>query len=234
MRSILEANIGEIVKIREDNIPTEFIVIQKGDPFLNNARYENGIYILPKDIPSPAYVGFRDGVVLLRKDIHSVGWFDSYNQYYNISDLHKWCNEEYLNLIQEDIRNAIQPVYIPYSNGTREFVYVGYNGLKCKAFILSMAEVNLTDPCAPSEGVAFTYFKDCEDDKRMANFNDSPKYWWLRTPYTNHPRPAWHIMKDGRPAMFITFEYYGRRPAFVLPESLYVDDSGNVVTNEVA
>ena len=92
-----------------------------------------------------------------------------------------------------------------------------------------MTEVNLTDPHAPSEGVAFTYFKDCEDDKRMANFNDSPKYWWLRTPYTNHPRTAWHIMKDGRPAMFTTFEYYGRRPAFVLPESLSIDYEVNVM-----
>ena len=89
MKTLLEANIGEIVKIREDNIPSEFIVIQKGDPFLNNARYENGVYILPKDIPSHTYVGFRHGVTLLRKDIHSVGWFDSYNHYYNISDLHK-------------------------------------------------------------------------------------------------------------------------------------------------
>ena len=91
MKTLLDSNIGEIVKIREDNIPTEFIVIQKGDPFLNNAKYENGIYILPKDIPSPTYVGFRHGVTLLRKDIHSVGCFDPYIRHYNISDLHKWC-----------------------------------------------------------------------------------------------------------------------------------------------
>lgn len=100
MKTLLEANIGEIVKIREDNIPTEFIVIQKGDPFLNNARYENGVYILPKDIPSPKYVGFRHGVILLRKDIHSVGWFHPYtNNYCGDSGLHEWCNKEYLNLI---------------------------------------------------------------------------------------------------------------------------------------
>ena len=229
MRSILEANIGEIVKIREDNIPTEFIVIQKGDPFLNNAKYENGIYILPKDIPSPTYVGFRHGVTLLRKDIHSVGSYGAYGIDYANSDVHEWCNTSYLNLIQEDIRNQIMTVRIPYKNNVNDFVSIGHNGLKCKVFLLSTMEVNLTDPYAPSEGVAFTYFKDCEDDKRMANFNDSPKYWWLRTPYTNHPRAAWHIMKDGRPAMFTTFEYYGRRPAFVLPESLSIDYEGNVM-----
>lgn len=230
MRSILEANIGEIVKIREDNIPTEFIIIQKGDPFLNHARYENGVYILPKDIPSPKYVGFRHGVTLLRKDIHSIGWFHPYtNDYCGNSGLHEWCNKEYLNLIQEDIRNLIQPVYIPYCNYTKCTVSIGYTGLKCKVFIPSMAEVNLTDPCAPLEGVAFTIFKDCEDDKRIANFNDSPKHWWLRTPYTNHPRAAWHITKDGRPSMFITFEYYGRRPAFVLPDSVSIDNEGNIM-----
>lgn len=166
MRSILEANIGEIVNIREDNTPTEFIVIQKGDPFLNYTKYENGLYALPKDIPSQEYIGFRHDVTLLRKDIHSLGWFYPYSHDYRNSDLHKWCNEDYLNLIQEDIRNAILPVYIPYFNGTRDIVSVAYNGLRCKVFILSMTEVNLENPYSPSEGVTFTYFKDCENEKK--------------------------------------------------------------------
>lgn len=114
MRRLLEANIGEIVRIREDNIPIEFIVIQKGDPFLNNCIFVNGKYIVPRDVPSPKYVGFRHGVTLLRKDIHSVGKYDSKNNDYANSEIRKWCNGTYLNTIQEDIRNQIMTVKIPY------------------------------------------------------------------------------------------------------------------------
>lgn len=92
-----------------------------------------------------------------------------------------------------------------------------------------MTEVNLANPYALSEGVAFAYFKDCEIKKRISKFNDSPERWWLRSPYTNYPRAAWYIMSDGQPDIFTTFEYYGRRSAFVLPESLSIDYEGNVM-----
>ena len=230
MRTLLKANIGEIVKIREDNIPTEFIVIQKGDPFLNNAKYENGIYILPKDIPSPTYVGFRHGVTLLRKDIHSVGSYGAYGIDYANSDVHKWCNTSYLNLIQEDIRNQIMDVRIPYKNNVNDFVCIGHNGLKCKVFLLSTMEVNTPGDNSLNEGVVFSYFKEDEINKRIANFNDSPDWWWLRSQSIGYKLPYW-ITQFGTCGFYYDHVkiIYGRRPAFVLPESLSIDHEGNVM-----
>ena len=191
MRSIQEANIGEIVKIREDNIPTEFIVIQKGDPFLNNAKYENGIYILP---------------------------------------VHEWCNTSYLNLIQEDIRNQIMTVRIPYKNNVNDFVSIGHNGLKCKVFLLSTMEVNTPGDMSPNEGAVFAYFKENEINKRIANFNDSPDWWWLRSQSIGYKLPYW-TTSFGTCGFYHDHVkiIYGRRPAFVLPESLSIDHDGNVM-----
>ena len=212
MRSILEANIGEIVKIREDNIPTEFIVIQKGDPFLNNARYENGVYILPKDIPSPTYVGFR-------------------NDYAN-SEIHKWCNCTYLNTIQKDIRNQIMTVKIPYRAGnTGSIVSSGMNGLSCQAFILSAAEVNYKDNYIPNEGAVFSYFNDEGNSLRIANLNGSPNYWWLRSPNTRWYDDAHCVNRSGDVSGYGYIDQYsfGRRPVIVLPGSLSIDHEGNVM-----
>ena len=60
------------------------------------------------------------------------------------------------------------------------------------------------------------------------------KYWWLRSPVTSFGYGAWYVRSDGDVISggFVTGSY-GRRPAFVLPGTLYVDDTGNVVTNEV-
>ena len=232
MKTLLEANIGEIVKIREDNIPTEFIVIQKGDPFLNNARYENGVYILPKDIPSPTYVGFRHGVTLLRKDIHSVGKYDSKNNDYANSEIRKWCNGTYLNTIQKDIRNQIMTVKIPYRVGnTGSIVSSGMNGLSCQAFILSAAEVNYKDNYIPNEGAVFSYFKGGGNSRRIANLNGSPNYWWLRSPNTRWYDDAHCVNRSGDVSGYGYIDQYsfGRRPVIVLPESLSIDHEGNVM-----
>ena len=87
------------------------------------------------------------------------------------------------------------------------------------------------------EGAVFSYFKGGGNSKRIANLNGSSNYWWLRSPVTIMNRAALHVEEDGHtytdPDNDTILDSYGRRPAFVLPGSLYVDDSGNVVTNEV-
>lgn len=229
MRSILEANIGEIVKIREDNIPTEFIIIQKGDPLLNFYTYKDGEYILPGNVFIPQYIGFKHGVVLLRKDIHSIGLYGTYGVDYANSNVHKWCNTIYLNLIQEEIRNQIMTVRIPYKSNENDFVSIGYNGLKCKAFLLSTMEVNTPGDNSLNEGVVFSYFKEDEINKRIANFNDSPDWWWLRSPSIGYKLPYW-VTSFGTCGFYHDHVkiIYGRRPAFVIPDTIHIDDYGNL------
>ena len=210
-------NVGDTIKIKENGTARDFIVVHKGSP-------------------SSAYYGMGNGVIVLRKDIHSEGKYDSSNNDYANSDIHSWCNNTYLNTIQEDVRSQIMTVKIPYRRGTSgSSVSSGANGLQCKAFLLSTKEVDSTESYSPNEGAVFSYFKGGGNSKRIANLNGSPNYWWLRSPDTFDSIDAWCVTPSGADGGYddsVNFYSYGRRPAFVLPGTLYVDDSGNVVTNE--
>ena len=190
-------NVGDTIKIKENGTARDFIVVHKGSP-------------------SSAYYGMDNGVIVLRKDIHSEGVYDSSNNDYANSDVHSWCNGTYLNTIQEDVRSQIMTVKIPYRRGTSgSSVSSGANSY------------------SPNEGAVFSYFKGGGNSKRIANLNGSPNYWWLRSPYTNYGTYAWYVRSGGDLGNgSVVYSSYGRRPAFVLPGTLYVDDSGNVVTNE--
>ena len=210
-------NVGDIIKIKENSTAVDFIVVHKG-------------------APSTAYYGMDGGVIVLRKDIHSNGVYDFSNNDYANSDVHSWCNGTYLNTIQEDVRSQIMTVRIPYRRGTSgSSVSTGANGLQCKAFLLSTKEVDSTESYSPNEGAVFSYFSGGGNSRRIANLNGSPNYWWLRSPGISNDSDVIDVYPTG--LVYIgAFNYnnsYGRRPAFVLPGSLYVDDSGNVVTNEV-
>ena len=211
-------NVGDIIKIKENGTARDFIVVHKG-------------------APSTAYYGMNGGVIVLRKDIHSNGVYDSRNNDYANSDIHSWCNNTYLNTIQEDVRSQIMTVRIPYRRGTSgSSVSTGANGLQCKAFLLSTKEVDSTESYSPNEGAVFSYFSGGGNSRRIARLNGSPNYWWLRSPFTSMYLIdyAWLVTPNGDIYNEdYTVQYsYGRRPAFVLPGTLYVDDSGNVVTNE--
>ena len=209
-------NVGDIIKIKENGTARDFIVVHKGSP-------------------STAYYGMDNGVIVLRKDIHSEGVYDSSNNDYANSDVHSWCNGTYLNSIQEDVRSQIMTVKIPYRRGTSgSSVSTGANGLQCKAFLLSTKEVDSTESYSPNEGAVFSYFKGGGNSKRIARLNGSPNYWWLRSPLTYfvYDDGAWYVRSDGSLDGGGVGDSCGRRPAFVLPGTLYVDDSGNVVTNE--
>ena len=159
-------NVGDIIKIKENSTAVDFIVVHKG-------------------APSTAYYGMDGGVIVLRKDIHSNGVYDSSNNDYANSDVHSWCNGTYLNTIQEDVRSQIMTVRIPYRRGTSgSSVSSGANGLQCKAFLLSTREVDSVESYSPNEGVVFSYFSGGGNSRRIANLNGSPNYWWLRSPYT--------------------------------------------------
>ena len=210
-------NVGDTIKIKENGTARDFIVVHKGSP-------------------SSAYYGMDNGVIVLRKDIHSEGVYDSSNNDYANSDVHSWCNNTYLNTIQEDVRSQIMTVKIPYRRGTSgSSVSSGANGLQCRAFLLSTKEVDSTESYSPNEGAVFSYFSGGGNSRRIANLNGSPNYWWLRSPFTYYDYYAWYVSSSGRVDYggdYYVLISYGRRPAFVLPGTLYVDDSGNVVTNE--
>ena len=210
-------NVGDTIKIKENGTAVSFTIVHKGSP-------------------STAYSGFDNGVVVLRTDIHSKGVYDSSNNDYANSDLHAWGNGTYLNSIEADVRNQIMQVKIPYRKGTSgSSVSSGANGLSCKVFFLSTKEVDSTESYSPNEGAVFSYFSGGGNSKRIARYNGQPDYWWLRSPHTGDTDYAYYVYSDG----YVSYgswgggvtNSYGRRPAFVLPSSLYVSDDGSVITN---
>ena len=206
-------NVGDIIKIKENSTAVDFIVVHKG-------------------APSTAYYGMDGGVIVLRKDIHSNGVYDSSNNDYANSDVHSWCNGTYLNTIQEDVRSQIMTVRIPYRRGTSgSSVSTGANGLQCKAFLLSTKEVDSTESYSPNEGAVFSYFSGGGNSRRIANLNGSPNYWWLRSPFTYDISYAYDVLPSGAIEGFNSYSVVYDHS--FLPGSLYVDDLGNVVTNEV-
>ena len=206
-------NVGDTIYIKENGTRQPYLIVHKGSP-------------------STAYSGFDNGVVVLRKDIHSKGVYDSSTNDYANSDLHSWGNNTFLNTIDSEIRNQIMNVKIPYRRGTSgSSVSSGANGLQCKVFFLSTKEVDSTESYSPNEGAVFSYFKGGGDSKRIARYNGQADYWWLRSPYRTYDDYAYNVFPDGDVVYHVYWGSCGRRPAFVLPSSLFVSDDGDVVTN---
>ena len=212
-KSIDTLSVGDTIKIKENGTQVEFKIIHKGSP-------------------AAAYVGFDNGVVVLRQDIHSNGVYDSSNNDYANSDLNTWGNGTYLNTIDEAVRNKILSVKVPYRPGTSgSSVSAGANGLSCKVFFLSTKEVDSTQSNSPNEGAVFSYFKGGGNSKRIAKLNGSANYWWLRSPNTTDSGLAYFVYSDGDVGFngHNVYNSYGRRPAFVLPNTIVVSNDGTVI-----
>lgn len=221
--------VGSTVKLNENSSPVEFVVAQQGSP-------------------SSAYVGFDGGTTLVRKGAHSSRiWGANIEGGYNYPDdceIHTWLNNTYLNTLDSDIRAAVKQVKIPYVS---EVDYSGAgnlnqgtSGMSCKVFLLSLAEVGFSATSGysgvPDEGTVLSWFASSGDDARNLNGND----WWLRTPAPASSGQYAYYCTDGVPYPWMSQGYNAGnttqskyvRPVLVLDAELYVDDDGNVITNQ--
>ena len=163
--------------------------------------------------------------------------WDSSNNDYKNSDIHSYLNGTFLNLFDDDIKNAIKQVKIPYQNGTGSggSVASGANGLSCKIFLLSGYELGWTTSDSsyfPRDGAKLSYFSSgtgsAANNKRIANYNGSAAHWWLRSPYTYGTSSVWYVYSDGGYRDWGYYSIYGVRPALVMPSDLLVDDNNNI------
>ena len=214
--------VGSIVKIKVNGTLRDFIVVQQGKP-------------------SSIYDESCNGTWLLMKDLYeSRQWHSSNVNDYANSTIHKWLNNEFLNLIDANIRAQIRQAKIPYrpGSGTSMSVNSGANGLSAKIFLLSNIEVGgQTDwSYMPHDGARLAYFEygtgTSANNKRLAYLNGSAAFWWLRSPYTNNSDVAWYVYSNGNSSStYYCSGSYGIRPALILPSSLLVSDDGSVSTN---
>lgn len=216
MSTIGELNIGDKLKIKENGVAANYIIVHKGKP-------------------SDMYDDSCDGVWLLREDIHSkqVWETDNQNDYEN-SDINAWLNGTFFNTIDEKIRNEIQTVKIPFNKGVGDAstgVQSGSNGLSCKVFLLSGYEVGFIqsdNSGFPIDGAKLDYFSD--NTSRIANLNGSSTRWWLRSPYIGNANNTFLVIEGGWCSEYYPYIPNGVRPALILPSSLSISLFNNPPT----
>ena len=215
-------SVGSTVKLNLGGSPRDFLVVHQG-------------------LPSSMYDSSCNGTWLLLKDIYTTRAWDSSNNDYKNSDIHSYLNGTFLNLFDNDIKNAIKQVKIPYQNGTGSggSVASGANGLSCKIFLLSGYEVGFSTSDSsrfPRDGAKLSYFSSgtgsAANNKRIANYNGSATSWWLRSPHTYNTYSVWSVSSDGNYYGWNCDGACGVRPALVLDSSLSVSDDGSVQTNQ--
>lgn len=214
-----DLEIGTIVHIKENGVYQDYLLVNQG-------------------LPSSMYDSSCNGTWLLRKDIYSNRTWDGSNNDYKNSDIHSYLNGTFLNLLDDDIKNAIKQVKIPYYNSTGSggSVASGSNGLSCKIFLLSGYEVGLStsdDGWFPLDGAKFSYFSSgtssSANNKRIAKLNGSATSWWLRSPYAFWSSAVWGVNSNGG-YDYWGYDYsYGVRPAFIAPSDLIVDENNNIL-----
>lgn len=215
-------SVGSTVKLKLGGTARDFLVVHQG-------------------LPSSMYDSSCNGTWLLLKDIYTTRTWDGSNNDYKNSDIHSYLNGNFLNLFDNDIKNAIKQVKIPYQNGTGSggSVASGANGLSCKIFLLSGYEVGFSTSDSsyfPRDGAKLSYFSSgtgsAANNKRIANYNGSATGWWLRSPHTYDTSGVWSVYSSGSCDSWYYDDAFGVRPALVLDSSLSVSDDGSVQTNQ--
>lgn len=208
--------VGSIVKLKVNGAAKEFIIVHQGKP-------------------SSLYDESCNGVWLLMKDIYeNLVWSSGNDNKYEISDIHAYLNNTFLNLFESNIKDAIKQVKLPYrkNGGPGGTDQSGANGLSAKIFLLSGYEIGWTISDFPQDGAKLSYFESgtgtSANNKRIAKLNGSAANWWLRSPDTSGTRFVWRVSSDGDGYYGNAYEPLGVRPTLILPQDMEVDSSGNV------
>lgn len=208
-----DLEIGQMIKLNLNGTPWEWLVVHQG-------------------LPSSIYDASCDGTWLLMNDIYEKRVWDSGNiNKYESSDIHAYLNNTFLNLFDSNIKDTIKQVKIPYrknggSGGTDQS---GANGLPAKIFLLSGYEVGWTTSDSsyfPVDGEKLDYFTASSggNSKRIANFNGSSDYWWLRSPLAVNTKYVWRVDSGGGYRNSYASNSFGIRPAIILPSDMLVTD----------
>lgn len=213
--------VGTIVKLKENGSPVDYIVVQQGKP-------------------SSLYDDSCNGTWLLRKDVYAD---TNYNNTNYVTFVSAVINTSYLpgllSMYDTDIQLKIKMVRIPYciNTGSSE-VNSGSNGYPFQLFLLGGYEVGYTqgqNQYCPVDGSLLSYFSlgttTEANNKRIANYNNSASYWWLRSLLgANSGGGAFAVSSQGNVTNANAAGKYGVRPAMIMPTDLFVLDDGSLST----
>ncbi|MBR2388112.1 MAG: hypothetical protein IKB02_09970 [Clostridia bacterium] len=204
-----ELEVGSSVYMNVNGVATEFLVVHQGNP--DTTMYDVSC----------------DGTWLLMKDIYENRvWNGGGGDTYAESDIHKYLNNEFLNLFDND--TSIKQVKIPYNSGYSKYDVnnTGANGLSTRIFLLSIREIGFDEyysDYSPKDGVRLAYF----DDVTKAYIGE---FWWTRSPYVDDLNGlyVWRIAKQYPNDHPYTWYAFGVRPALILSNEATFDDNFNI------
>lgn len=210
--------VGETVKLMEDGVETEFIVVNQG-------------------LPSNMYDASCSGTWLLRKDIkENRVWNSSGGNVYADSAINKWLNQTYINSLGTIEQSIVKQIKIPYLNGygPSGSVASGANGLSVKIFCPGGYEVGFSDSSLPIDGAKLSYFESGTEtsalNKRIANLSGSASVWWLRSALDTGNTVVATVNYRGAFNGVSARKEYGIRPCLILPFTAEFDSNTKVLT----
>lgn len=210
MTAIGSMAVGSIVKIKENGVPVDHIIVQQG-------------------LPGGMYDASCDGTWCLRKDIvekREWGGSDFSN-----SDICSYFNGQWLNRYDTDTLAAIKQVKIPYYRKypSPSTLFSGENGVPCQIFLLGAYELGYVagpNRYFPKDGDILSYFSN--GGSKNAYYNGTITPWWTRSPETTTTYLVWlnnNVYESSN-------SIHGARPALILPSDQKVSDNGTLTFNE--
>lgn len=203
--ALKDKSIGSIIKIKINNVVTDFILTNLGAP---NSSYT-----------------YANGAWLTQKNIYNNQIFSSSNnQKYTSSSIRAWLENYYLSWIESDLQPYILTPMLPIAKGNSMASTV----IKSKVFLLSVTETGAAT--FSNDGSKLSYFSN--DTKRVAYFNNSVNNWWTRSPNPDDPNDVYYVDTSGSKNYNRAEHSYGVRPTFIVDSSLKVDNNGYFIFND--
>ena len=204
-------SIGATVRLMENGVATDFVVVQQG-------------------LPGSMYDSSCDGTWLLRKDVYdyNIAWDSDGTILYNYSTLNNWLNNTYTTLLGAIEQATVKEVKLPYVSGSN--VVSGVNGVVAKTFPPSASEVGWTsaiDSTILGDGARLEYFLDGNGtdakNKRVAYLSGTAVNYWTRSP-KGPSANAWMVRSTGENVGLGVTSTGGRvRPALIIPSTSRFD-----------
>ena len=211
-----ELAVGTVVQIKYGGVPTNFIVVQQGNP--NTSLYDSG----------------ADGTWLIMEDLCCDKTSDGLQETFprDESEFVTYCDRTVYLALDERVRNAIQTVKIPRYLGTGNSLYT-YSAWNKQVFLPSTIELG----SGRGDGAVLEYFKTDYQTKRIAYYNGTATPYWTRTAHDSQYLYSYYISASGAHSYGNRSSAYGGiRPMFVVSSdfdfggtSTLVDSNGNEI-----
>ncbi len=216
-------NVGDIIKIRENGVPVDFLIVHKG-------------------LPPSYYDSSCNGIWVLRKNVHSELAVDGKAPNYPVSQVAAWLENTYYNMFDAAVKAGIRHARIPYRywTGSATAAATGAAGAAVHCFFLSSGELGEDSATSHNQHPAFSsvldYFRGCtgsnNTEKRIAYDAGGTKAIWPLRNIIDRSGGLLRVNTNGYMNVYGNSGYKDYvRPAMILDPGMLIDNSGTVTVN---